>query len=345
MSKTAEEISKATGFSITTIRFVLNGQSEKYRISASTQKQINDYIAIHGYSVNHAARSLKLKRSDTIGLVVPDLDNAFFARLMAALEIRCRKRNLLLLTVASHDNPELENRAISTLLARGVDGLVIAPCQRATHPQLIKNKARASVVMFDRDFNPPLFPTVSSDNFQGALLLARRIMKEIKGPCYFLCGDRDLPSIQDRLRGFRAACEELGIQNANELIRLEANNTPEAGKQLMKGMIESLQHPPSAFMCSSLMMLEGALQQIKAETGSIDKDIVIGTFDDHPMLDFLPNRIFAVKQDEQTLAKKVFDRLIVPISERKDSKNLRDVVPTTLICRNLKRRTRSAKSV
>ena len=344
MSKTAEEISKATGFSITTIRFVLNGQSEKYRISASTQKQINDYIAVHGYSVNHAARSLKLKRSDTIGLVVPDLDNAFFARLMAALEIRCRKRNLLLLTVASHDNPELENRAITTLLARGVDGLVIAPCQQATLPLLIKNKARASVVMFDRDFNPPLFPTVSSDNFQGALLMARRIMKEVKGPCHFLCGDMGLPSIQDRIRGFKAACEEAGIHNAEELILFESDNTPEAGKHLMQGLIEAFQSPPRAFMCSSLMMLEGALQQIKAETGSIDKDIVMGTFDDYPMLDFLPNRIFSVKQDEQTLARKVFDRLIAPISERKDSQNLRDVVPTTLICRNLKRRARSAKS-
>ena len=344
MSKTAEEISKATGFSITTIRFVLNGQSEKYRISASTQKQINDYIAIHGYSVNHAARSLKLKRSDTIGLVVPDLDNAFFARLMAALEIHCRKRNQLLLTVASHDNPELENRAISTLLARGVDGLVIAPCQQTTLPQLIKNKARASVVMFDRDFSPPLFPTVSSDNLQGALLMSRRIMKEVKGPCYFLCGHMELPSIKDRVRGFKAACEEIGIQNPDELILLEAENTSEAGKQLMKRLIESLRHTPHAFMCSSLMMLEGALQQIKTETGSIDKDIVIGTFDDHPMLDFLPNRIFSVKQDEQMLAKKVFDRLIAPINERKDGQSLRDIVPTTLICRNLKRRTRSVKS-
>src|ERR1035437_1947555 len=94
MPKTAEEISRETGFSITTIRFVLNGQAEKYRISFATQKKINDYIAIHGYSVNHTARSLRLKRSDTIGLVVPDLSNAFFARLMAALEILCRKRGL-----------------------------------------------------------------------------------------------------------------------------------------------------------------------------------------------------------------------------------------------------------
>jgi len=160
MPKTVDEIARATGFSITTVRFVINGQSEKYRISAKTKKQIEDYVAIHGYSLNHAARSLKLRRSDTIGLVVPDLANAFFARLMAALEIHCRKRDLLLLTVASHENAELENRAVTSLLARGVDGLVIAPCQAATLPQLLKNKARTSIVMFDRDYGHQLFPTV-----------------------------------------------------------------------------------------------------------------------------------------------------------------------------------------
>lgn len=333
MAKTAEEISKATGFSITTIRFVLNGQAEKYRISTATQQRINDYIAIHGYSVNHAARSLKLKRSDTIGLVVPDLDNAFFAGLMAALEILCRKRNLLLLTVSSHDDAQLENRAISTLLARGVDGLVIAPCQVVSLPQLLKNKARASVVMFDRDFSPSIFPTVISDNFQGGLEMTRRMLKESADPCYFLCGDSDLPSIQDRVRGFSAAYQERGIADSEKLILLETENTPAAGKRLMQSLIDGTQSPPRSFMCSSLKMLEGALQQIKTQMGVIDKDILIGTFDDHAMLDFLPNRVLSIKQNEAALAERVFERLIEPAVERKES-NPCDVVPTELICRN-----------
>ena len=333
MAKTAEEISKATGFSVTTIRFVLNGQAEKYRISAKTQQQINDYIAVHGYSVNHAARSLKLKRSDTIGLVVPDLDNAFFAGLMAALEVLCRKRNLLLLTVASHDDAQLENRAITTLLARGVDGLVVAPCQVATLPQLVKNKARVSVVMFDRNFYPSLFPTVVSDNYQGGLEMTRRLLKEAGGPCYFLCGDSGLPSIQDRVRGFEAACAQSGIADSRALLRLEAENSPAAGKHLMQALIEELGEPPRAFMCSSLKMLEGALQQIKLQRGEIDREILLGTFDDHAMLDFLPNRVLSIKQNEAALAQQVFDRLIEPVEARAPG-NPCDIVPTELICRN-----------
>lgn len=334
MPKTAEEISKATGFSVTTIRFVLNGQSEKYRISAATQKRINDYIAIHGYSVNHAARSLRLKRTDTIGLVVPDLANAYFARLMAELEILCRKRSQLLLTASSHDDPELENRAVINLLARGVDGLVIAPCQEATLPQLKKNKSRPAVVMFDRDYSPSLFPTVISDNYQGALEITRRLLQDADGPCYFLCGHSALPSIRERIRGFVSACEEKGIRNGEKLIRLEVENLAESGGRLMEGLITELGHPPRAFLCSSLMVLEGALHQIKAQTGRVDKTILIGTFDDHAMLDWLDNRVLSIKQNEAALAQRVFDRLIEPLSERKKTSPL-DSIPVEMICRNL----------
>jgi LacI family fructose operon transcriptional repressor len=334
MSKTVDEIARETGSSVTTVRFVINGQAEKYRISAKTQKKIEEFIAIHGYSLNHAARSLKLNRSDTIGLVVPDLANAFFSRFMAALEALCRTRNLLLLTVSSHEDPALEDRAVASLLARGVDGLVMAPCQADVLPQLLKIRARKSIVMFDRDYSSAYFSTVASDNFQGGLEMTRKMLQETRDSCYFLCGHVDLPSIQDRIRGFTLACEERGITGSNHLILSEGQNSTAAGWQLMQGLIDSLKRPPRAFMCSSLLVLEGALQQINARFGRIDKKIVIGTFDDHTMLDLLPNRVVSMKQDEAALAQRVFERLIEPANERKGD-SLRDIVPCRLICRNL----------
>lgn len=335
MPKTVEEISRDTGFSITTVRFVISGQSEKYRISAKTRQRIEDYIAEHGYSLNHAARSLKLNRSDTIGFVVPDLSNAFFARLMAALEVLCRKRGLLLLTVASHEDPEIENRAILNLLGRGVDGLVVAPCQPAALPQLKSRKARATVVMFDRDYGDGQFPTVVSDNRQGGFELTRRMLAASGGECHFLCGHADSPSIQDRLRGFAEACAEAGIAEPESLVHRETDDSPHAGAKMMYGLIDARGGPPPAFMCSSLLVLEGALEQIKAQTGRIDPGIVIGSFDDHTMLDLLPNRVLSVRQDEVMLAKRVFERLLEPRSDAQPGALKPDVIPVELVARNL----------
>lgn len=335
MSKTVEEIARDTGFSITTVRFVINGQSERYRISAVTKKQIEDYIAIHGYSLNHAARSLKLKRSDTIGLVVPDLANTFFSRFIAALEIYCRKRNLLLLTVSSHEDPELENRAITNLLARGVDGLVVAPCQLATLPQMLRNKARTAIVMFDRNYAPSVFPTVVTDNFQGALLMTQGMLEEAGEACHFLCGDTKLPSIHDRIRGFLAASERFGVADGARRILCEDESSADAGRKMMRELIGTLQGPPRSFMCSSVLVLEGALQELKAQFGVIDKDILIGTFDDHTMLDLLPNRVLSIRQNESAIAKRVFERLIEPVASGPSANSI-DVVPGDLIRRNFR---------
>ena len=101
----------------------------------------------------------------------------------------------------------------------------------------------------------------------------------------------------------------------------------------MRALIEQLGEPPKSFMCSALLLLEGALQQIKAQTGKISKSILIGTFDDHRMLDFLPNRLLSIRQDEQALADRVFERLVGPRSnDRRNAKVV--VVPTEMVCRN-----------
>lgn len=333
MSKTVEEIAKATGFSITTVRFVINGQTDKYRISAKTRQAIEDYIAIYGYSLNHTARSLKLNRSETIGFVVPDLANAYFARLMAALEARCNERKLLLLTLASHEDPERENRAIINLLERGVDGLAIAPCQPASLPQLRSNKTRASIVLFDRGYASSPFPAVVSDNYQGGLDMARRMLRESK-ECYFLCGHAESPSIQDRIRGFLAACEEAGVENSDALVWRGVDDSTAAGRYLMRILIDDLRHPPAAFMCSSLLVLEGALMQLREQMGRIDPELLIGTFDDHTMLDLLPNRIVSIRQNEVAIAHRMFERLIEP-RDLGQMTGARDVIPCELICRNL----------
>lgn len=335
MPKTVEEISRETGFSVTTVRLVINGQSEKYRISAKTRQTIEDYVALHGYSINHAARSLKLNRSDTVGFVVPDLSNAFFARLMAALEVLCRKRNLLLLTVASHEDPALENRAVANLLSRGVDGLVIAPCQAEILPQLTKSRARTSIVMFDRDYGSELFPAVVSDNHRGGLAMTRRMLRETRGEAFpFLCGHAESPSIQDRIRGFSEACREVAVGDGENKVLLETEDSIDAGRRMMQSLIDRLGQAPRAFMCSSLLVLEGALQQIRFQAGSIDPAILIGTFDDHTMLDLLPNPVLSIRQDEKTLAARIFERLFergsgtVAVSRP-------TVVDAELVCRNL----------
>lgn len=79
--------------------------------------------------------------------------------------------------------------------------------------------------MFDRDYRTTLFPTVFSDNFQGGLDMTRRMLKEAGAPFPFLCELSELPSIQERIRGFRVACDELGVAESAALIRWPSDSS------------------------------------------------------------------------------------------------------------------------
>jgi LacI family fructose operon transcriptional repressor len=309
--KTIDEIAAQTGVSVTTVRLVLNGQAERYRISAATRKRIEDYVANHEVIINHAARSLKLQRSETIGLVVPNLGNAFFARLMAQLESCCQANNLMLLTASSHEDPKLEALAIKKLLERGVDGMVIAPCQSLPVALFAHYLKRVGVIVVDRAYPSSPFPTVVSNNRESARQLTTRLLEESGGDVIFLCAQTGLPSIRDRIDGFAEAVAAAGRDDWKALVRYgDDSDMPTPGAQLIRELVATGRVLPRALMCSSLVVLEGALQEIKAQFGQLPADILLGTFDTEAMLEFIPNRVISVIQDEAAIAKKAFAQLL-----------------------------------
>ena len=308
MPKTVAEIARETGFSVTTVRLIANGQAGKYRISEATAKIVEEQIRRHGFVVNHAARSLKLRRTDTIGLVVPELSNAFFARLMSGLEELCRGSGLVLLTSSTNENPDLEDRAIRSLWARGVDGLIVAPCRMPDYGRLFAKNSKMPIVVVDRAYAGSRYPSVVSDNVEAGLALTRAVLATGAPLTAFLCGQTELPTIAGRIRGFAAACQEVGIANWEERVLRTAENSVGAGRTLMEQLLER-GSAPASFICSSLMVLEGATQRLKDRIGHIPPETVMGTFDDQESLDFLPNRVFSARQNEGELASRAFARL------------------------------------
>jgi LacI family fructose operon transcriptional repressor len=321
--KTVEEIAAATGFSRTTVRCVINGQAERYRISQTTRAAIEAYVARHGYQIDHAARSLKLKRSDTVGLVVPDLANAYFARLTAELEEHCRRR-LVLLTASTREDPTREARALDHLVARGVDGVILAPCAPPTPERLVRRGRRVAAVVIDRHFAPARLPTVVADNEAMARRVTERLIAE-GGGVVFLAARPGLPSIAARIRGFAAAHAAAGL--APETARLETaeEDSAEAGARLMRRLIER-DGIPTRFLCSSLLVFEGALDALQRSAGAVPAATAIATFDHHPLIDLIPNRIYSVRQDERTIAGTAFARLAAEMEAGGDAPAAAEVV-------------------
>ncbi|MCE1235933.1 MAG: substrate-binding domain-containing protein [Hyphomicrobiales bacterium] len=329
--KTLDQVAAATGYSRTTVRFVVTGQAEKHRIRPETRALIEDYVARHGLVVDHTARALKTRRSDAVGLVVPDLANAFFARLTAELEERCRASGRVLLTASSHEDAEREAQAVAGLLWRGVDGLVIAPCRapEALRPAL--RGRRTAVVSVDRAYSDAPWPTVVGDNEAAAETLAGRLLAIAGGSIAFVGACPALPSVAGRIAGFRAAARAAALDRSETRLHLAERDEASEGARLMRAAITA-HGAPKAVMCTSLLMLEGVFRALIDAFGRVPEDLVVGTFDHHPFLDAVPNRILAVRQDERGLAEAAFAHLIAQM-DGGPREPIRVVVPGRLVDR------------
>ena len=329
MAKTVEQVARALEISITTVRLVLGGKAEQYRISAKTQQRINDYIAENGLVVNHIARSLKLNKTETLGLVIPRLSNLFFSTLAEKLEACCRQAGYQLMIACTYSDSEHENSLVEGLLARNVDGLFVVPSTRETQLHHQKVARKRPLVLLDRDFGESDVSLVVSDNYNGSKKLVQAMTQAVDvSPIFFIAGDTQQPSIQRRLQGYLSE-----LPAGKEWILSASHNRQEEGKQLMLDFLRQHREPPKAFIASSLPILEGTLSALRETYGFIPSDIPIGTFDEHQMLGFLPNAVWAMRQDEDAWAQHAFHLMQQKLQG--ENADVKITVPMTLIHRPL----------
>ncbi len=295
MAKKPDEIAKALGVSITTVRLVLGGKAEKYRISQSTQARIHDYVKQHGVKFDLTARSLKLKRTHTFGLIIPRLANPFFARVSEELEHRCREAEYQLIISCSNSDEETEKELADGLVQRNVDGLFVV--SSTSHCQKhLSNSISKPLVFLDRDYGDTTAPIITSSNYEGARELSAALLKRAEDePVYFLVGGIDQPTIKERVQGYLEVMPSLA---GNAWVLQSERNRTQDGEQMMLALWEKLGKPPKNLMVSSLPVLEGALAVLRSKLGLMPPKLRLGTFDDNRMLPFLPNEVWSVKQDE-----------------------------------------------
>ncbi|KEQ16820.1 LacI family DNA-binding transcriptional regulator [Endozoicomonas numazuensis] len=332
MAKSIDEIAKLAGVSVTSVRLVINGQDKKYRISEKTRARIQSIIDEYGYFINQTARSLKLQKTQTLGLVVPRLTNPFFSQLTEALEIRCREAGYQLITVCSRDEAELEKQVVENLIYRSVDGLFVTSSYKERQSDLLANSHGKPVVFLDRDFGTPDIAVVSTNNLDGAKSLGRKMAEQLEGrQLIFMGADEWLPTIKDRLEGLKVGLSEAGYQLPDGNVHFAERISRSHGYQKMSELYQSLGGPPDALVTSALPVLEGCLEYLKTASGEIPGDMVIGSFDDHAMLGFLPNKVFAVRQNAHELALEAYRILEAKMRKEDLEQQQRVIMPELII--------------
>ncbi len=311
---------------------MLNGQASKYRISKTTENTVRKAAKELNFSPNSLARSLRLQKTHTIGLIIPDISNPFFASLARHVEREARNSGYSILLCDSDEDTKIELSSVDLLRGRKVDGMIIAPVGDAwKHLEDLYNSGMP-IVLVDRYFPDSSLPYVTSNNFQGALEGVSYIIN--KGHRVISCiqGNKNSLTNTERVRGFKAAHKQHNLPLNKQLIvgnSFDEKNGYSSTKKLLKGKLK-----PSAIFTVGNLIAMGALQAAKELGVCVPEGLSILSFDEQPYMAFLSPPITTIGQNISHMAQIAVQSLFRQIESDKTVIDNQVMLPTRLIKRS-----------
>ncbi|MGN0003873.1 MAG: LacI family DNA-binding transcriptional regulator [Sphingobacterium composti] len=288
---TIKTIASKTNFSLTTVSRVLNGTSEKYRISKSTQDIILKEAALQGYIPNMAAKTLRNNKSYTIGLIVPSLNNPFFSKVASTLTKILFKHGFVVVISDCDNNEKEEERILKTLLSHNLSGLIAIPIGVKKNYEILKS-LHINTVFIDRFFDDFEYFSVSTDHYNSTTLLMEHLIEMGHEKIACIQGDLNAISNQLRVKGYEKA-----IKKHSLIYNYVAGSsfTTEKGYEEMKLLINQKDRPTAVIALSDTILL-GMLKAIKEENLRIPEDISVVSIDNSSYLDYLQVPITSIDQ-------------------------------------------------
>jgi len=277
---TLKDISKKTGLATTTISKALRNHPD---ISEKTVKRVNMIAEEMGYIKNFSASQLKGNKSNTIGVVLSDSSNPFFAEFMAGLESEADKTNYKLIRMNSEGEQKKEEEAIKTLLQYRVDGLVIFPLQESIY-KYEKYKITRNSVLVGWCKEKNLIDSVFTEEFKGMYLATKHLIETGRKEILFL--DNFLYKTGyygRRFEGYRQALIEHGLEfkEENHIINtnLEKQHRIYEGYTSIKGVVESGKKF-DGLVCFNDLLAYGAIKVLHEKKIKIPEEVGIVGYDD-----------------------------------------------------------------
>ena len=301
---TISDIATLAGVSKATASLVLNGRGKELRVAEETRERVFAIAQQHHYQPSIHARLLRNQRSNTLGLVVPEMTNYGFAVFSHELETLCREAGLQLLISCTDENASQENMVVNNLIARQVDGLIIASSM-LTDNDYVTISQQLPVVLFDRHMNASPLPLVMTDSITPTAELVEKIARQHPDEFYFLGGQPRLSPTRDRLEGFRQGLARAGVTLRPEWV-IHGHYHATSGYEMFAALCARLGRPPKALFTAACGLLEGVLRYM-SQHHLLDSDIHLASFDDHYLYDSLTIPVDTIRQDNRQLAWHCFD--------------------------------------
>lgn len=318
---TMADVARLARVSESTVSHVMNGTR---KVNDDTRSRVENAIRTLDYHRNGIARALAAGRTSTIGLSVSGLTNQYFVPLMGAIERRVSAAGYLLMVADSHDEVDRERRVVDSLLARQIDGIIVAPSggfTDASAEHIIQSGT--PLVLIDRALDLDCDQVVP-ENRASVAQLTTHLIGHGHRRIAAVTGLPELTSSQERRQSFLDTVREsLDLDPA--LVVVGNSNVDDADDAVMK--LLELPDPPTALVTLNNSMTIGALRAIRRSGRRVPEDIALAVYDDFEWSDLFEPGLTAVAQDTMTMGSRAADLLLARIAGDAGPCR-REVVPT-----------------
>jgi len=293
---TISDVAARAGVSKTTVSHVINNTRF---VEEETRQRVLQAIAELGYRPSVAARSLTTNRTETVGVIVSDSSNYFFAEVLSGIEEVLRPANYALLVCNTAEILEREAHYLDLLMRQRVDGIIAAATSQRWDILTGFEMRHMPIVFVDRRFEGLEGPFVGVDNRKGTYLGVSHLIECGHRRIGILAGFQRLSTMRERLAGFRQALQEHDIPLPEEWV-VTSPLSIEGGRQAMRQILSLPERPTAVFLNNNLLSL-GALLAIKELGLRCPEDISVIGFDDHPWATVSDPPLTVVRQPAQQI--------------------------------------------
>lgn len=310
------KIARLAGVSTATVSKILNGKDQA--ISEATRQRVLEIVEREKYVPNAIAKSLKIKHTKTIGLIIPDVMNLFFSELAKGVEDSADKVGYSLILCNTDNNPDKEKKYLQVLQAKMVDGIIITAVENKNDTNLMN--CIAPVVLLDRDIQTEKpVGRIKIDNEKCIYDAVNHLYKKGCRNIGFISSKTVNTLSHERLKGYKKALGENNIPYNEDNVYLGEYSIDTgymgALKILEKGKIDGI-------CCGNDLIAIGAMRALKGKNISIPEDIKVIGLDDIFISCYMDPPLTTIKQPIYDMGHEAVN-LLIDMIEKRETKLLR----------------------
>lgn len=327
MRVTIKEVAQAAGVSTATVSRVLNKVGP---VDNETRRRVEEAAKELSYVPNALGRSLSTRRTEALGMLLPDLYGEFFSDVIRGADETAQQNRYHLLVSSAHNNREKIATTLQMLRGR-VDGLVIMS------PHIDAQTLNANVpknlptVLLNCRIKDVAFNSINIDNFDGARRMVQHLVEHGHRRIAIIKGTEKNLDAEERLAGYVQAIGDAGI-DPSESIVMEGNFMDSSGYEAAQKIL-ALSPRPTAIFASNDSMAIGALSALREVGVSVPHEMALAGFDDIPIARYLTPALTSVHVPISDLGAMAIQRLLQVMRAKNDHQPEHSLLPTTLAIR------------